>query len=789
MKKRLFSLKIVIKIILTLICFSTGSPWLVFGQEWKPIGPQGTFVEDIAIAANAPNILYVYSPQAVFRSMDYGKTWAEIADESDFEGHPLGAVVSLSIDPEDADTIYLGAFAALWESVDGGQSWHVVIDTLGFTFGHVNFNPENSKTRFVPALDADSEDSIAGGGLFRSLDNGASWDLLNTPFSGRTVVDFEISPIDTLQFYATISTADSSFIYNSVDFGKTWTAVVHEKNYRMRLLAISADSPDVLYATAEEVGTAKNKILISSDGGNTWQTLQSNLPPSRIHSLAIHPHDGNRLFAAIGAGYVDKNASFQKAFGLYRSRNGGLFWERLDLALDDSLFLDIEIDPVHPDTVYTAAALFGAYASENGGTSWEERNGGDLHKIGGEFNVNHNNVNEINLITSNEIIRTGDGGKNWRKVFAFDKAQLDFSITNSPSEPNVLYATAQRIGPLLFMKSEDGGLSWSSQTDSILSGTNIRLYVGSQNSDLLYASSWEGIFKSLDGGQTWEQKRSGVTTGLVNSLAFNPSNLNTIYAGTFDGLFKSTNGGEDWVRVGTDNSQVQEVAVSPFDTTLIFSSTNYRLSEFGRLRKSNDSGKSWSDIFVPNNEEVFTFLLDNTTPGGIWIVTFSGSIEFTTNIFYSANNGESWTAFDNGLPFRRVSQLSFISEIESNLFVMTEKGLFTLDIVTKVEDREEIIPKTIKLFQNFPNPLNPETRIRYRLTEPAFVQLKIFNLTGQEVRTLESEQKSAGDHSILWDGRDNGLRPVSSGVYIYTITVTSATGQQLKRSRKLVLLR
>jgi len=706
MKKRLFPSKIVIKIILTLICFLSSSQWFVFGQEWRPIGPQGAFVEDVAIAANAPNILYVYSPQAVFRSTDYGRTWLEIADESDFEEYSPGAVVSLSVNPEDSDNIYLGAFAALWESVDGGYSWHVVIDTLGFHFGHVKFNRENPKTRFVHAFDADSEDGIAGGGLFGSFDGGSSWNLVTTLLTGRSVCDFEISPEDTLQFYATSCAVDSSFIYKSTDFGATWTSVLSEENSIIRLLAISKDSPDVLYATAEEVGTANNKILISSDGGNTWHTLESNLPPSRIHSLVIHPRDSNRLFVAIGASYVDENANFQRAFGLYRSSNGGLFWDRLDLVLGDSLFFDIEIDPTQPDTIYTAAALFGAYVSENGGTSWEKRNGGDLRRITGKFVVNLNNISEINLITASEIIRTGDGGNNWEKVFAFEKLQFDFTILNSRSEPHILYATAQRTGPLLFMKSEDGGLSWSSQTDSILTGANIRLYVDNQNSDLLYASSWAGIFKSFDGGQSWQEKRNGLTSDLVNSLAFNPINANTIYAATFDGLFRSTNGGEGWVRVGTDNSNIQDVAVSAFDTTLIFSSTSSRLSDFGRLRESDDGGESWLEISVPENEEVSSFALDETKPGGIWIVTFTDSI-FTSNIFYSTDSGENWITFNNGLPFSRISQFSLISETESNLFAMTGKGLHTLDMITTVKDGDEIVPKRYNFFKTTPIHFRP----------------------------------------------------------------------------------
>ncbi len=80
------------------------------------------------------------------------------------------------------------------------------------------------------------------------------------------------------------------------------------------------------------------------------------------------------------------------------------------------------------------------------------------------------------------------------------------------------------------------------------------------------------------------------------------------------------------------------------------------------------------------------------------------------------------------------------------------------------------IPKKFELYQNYPNPFNPSTSISFDLPEDAFVSLKIYNVIGQEVKTLVNEFKNAGRYTIIWDGRDNAGKIMPSGIYFYRIT-------------------
>ena len=94
-------------------------------------------------------------------------------------------------------------------------------------------------------------------------------------------------------------------------------------------------------------------------------------------------------------------------------------------------------------------------------------------------------------------------------------------------------------------------------------------------------------------------------------------------------------------------------------------------------------------------------------------------------------------------------------------------------------------PREFALHQNFPNPFNPDTTIKYDLAESADVTLQIYNVLGQVVRTLvASEAQNAGRYQIRWNGMDDRGVSVSSGIYFYRISAG-----EFQNVRKLMLLK
>lgn len=124
----------------------------------------------------------------------------------------------------------------------------------------------------------------------------------------------------------------------------------------------------------------------------------------------------------------------------------------------------------------------------------------------------------------------------------------------------------------------------------------------------------------------------------------------------------------------------------------------------------------------------------------------------------------------------------------------------TIDTTTSVDWIDSEKPEKITLLQNFPNPFNPVTKIQYTVhksqTKAAVsgkrsadgssihTTLKIYNILGQKVRTLEDEPKPPGNYQAIWDGKDDQEKDVASGIYFYKLTVGS-----YQKTRKMLLLK
>ncbi len=111
-------------------------------------------------------------------------------------------------------------------------------------------------------------------------------------------------------------------------------------------------------------------------------------------------------------------------------------------------------------------------------------------------------------------------------------------------------------------------------------------------------------------------------------------------------------------------------------------------------------------------------------------------------------------------------------------------GGYSNEVSASPSTGTEPVAYRTRLFQNSPNPFNPETEIRFELAAPSDVSITVFDAAGRLVRTLEDAHRPAGVHSVRWNGRGDGGEPVSSGVYFYRMTTPA-----FEQTRKMVLLK
>ncbi len=109
----------------------------------------------------------------------------------------------------------------------------------------------------------------------------------------------------------------------------------------------------------------------------------------------------------------------------------------------------------------------------------------------------------------------------------------------------------------------------------------------------------------------------------------------------------------------------------------------------------------------------------------------------------------------------------------------------TVAVSQNLSSNENVIPAITKLHQNYPNPFNPETTISFSVTQTSsFVNLDIYNIKGQKVKQLISDQLSAGQRTVIWNGTDDNGKSVSSGIYFYKLKTAN-----FEKTKKMILLK
>jgi len=182
------------------------------------------------------------------------------------------------------------------------------------------------------------------------------------------------------------------------------------------------------------------------------------------------------------------------------------------------------------------------------------------------------------------------------------------------------------------------------------------------------------------------------------------------------------------------------------------------------------------DVDKDGKEEVL-FGLDMT----VIILKFAGSLEQQKyEVFYYKrhdweNNimGYYGANLYNMVDDERDELLINMWDIKSNVGIKWFNRIYKPNFLVDIKDENSIIPVNYKLYPVYPNPFNPQTTIKFDITELSKVSVKIFNILGEEIITLLEKETAPGNYSLSWDARDYSGKLVPSGIYLIRLTANN----------------
>ena len=352
----------------------------------------------------------------------------------------------------------------------------------------------------------------------------------------------------------------------------------------------------------------------------------------------------------------------------------------------------------------------------------------------------HNN--HLYVATNTEgIFRSTDNGTTW--------AQINISSTN----PYLLWIVSTGTSILTggvngLYRSTDNGNTWGKIFDN-------QVYYCFKSGSNIYAAVYgEGIKLSVNDGLTWIDKNTGIEN--VGSYKVLASGSSVILGTTNGGFYVSTNGGDTWTlkNTGLPNKILRPMYIN--------GQILWVTSSGSGIFRSTDFGNSWSQIGANFGQWLHITEYQNTF--FLW-----GDPDYRFSV--SPNNGTTWNLSNTGL----VPNYGYVYGcciINNNIYLATSDGVWKRplsELLTSVED-EVPLPSEFFLEQNYPNPFNPQTKISFKIPDKSFINLSIYDIQGNRIRTLLKGEYFPGSYSVDFDG--TGL---SSGVYFYQLKSLSGT--------------
>lgn len=334
------------------------------------------------------------------------------------------------------------------------------------------------------------------------------------------------------------------------------------------------------------------------------------------------------------------------------------------------------------------------------------------------FHGGHHHFNSLNKINL---------GNESQLVIGLDTATVVVTLGDSLKLPSIYYDYPILVKSINDFEEciEDYCILGASDTVTIFNSF-IPIPIENQKDSSLFFQKNDSLFISYNGGKTINFLNSDLEWNSINKI----SHLT-----------------EQFFYALTDNRYRNSERIITYDSYSLF------LSE--------DNGISWEEFYSDSNR-IFVSAPFNSQ--GV-------------NYFGSGNKIYSWSLDDNIVDFLELeNKLTglYTGNSTSYLYILTTKELIELNIETTQQNvlkvlpvsnyLEPEVPASITLHQNFPNPFNPNTIIRYDLETSSYIKLAIFDVLGRQVALLEDGFKPSGNYSTTFDASS-----LSSGIYYYML--------------------
>lgn len=331
-----------------------------------------------------------------------------------------------------------------------------------------------------------------------------------------------------------------------------------------------------------------------------------------------------------------------------------------------------------------------------------------------------------------QIIKTTNGGQNWSTSLFSPNSDSSNVCGIQAIDRNLVYACGRYSGPANFYKTTNGGTNWTVKDMTPWVTTLIDIHFYSRDSGFVvggigptFATRKAVVLFTSDGGETWVNKITTKTPGWCWKINFPTKNVGYVSVESSQGSTPTT-----------------------------------------CFLKTTDRGITWQEkLFLSSHvdEEGIGFVNENTGwIGGWWM-----------NTFKTTDGGNSWATtnefqYNGGLPYANLNRFRTINDTLSYAAGITIYK-YSRDSVVNIQQISNTVPNDFSLQQNFPNPFNPGTKIRFDVvSKTAEIQIIVYNSLGQIVETLIKGKLEAGTYEVEFSAAKH-----PSGVYYYTLVANN----------------